>query len=93
MVSGSFVVCFLFVCFFMVVTRFFFSIKLSIGNGTGKKIDKLKRSSKTKEDKSDDLGSRHSSGRFSGKFSSGEPDPGVISEGDDEFRVQLLKTM
>ena len=31
--------------------------------------------------------SRHSSGRYSGKYSSGEPDPGVISEDDDEFRV------
>ena len=41
-------------------------------------------------EKSDDRLSRHSSGRYSGKYSSGEPDPGVISEDDDEFRVSLL---
>uniref|UniRef100_A0A0P6E8L7 Rab11 family-interacting protein n=1 Tax=Daphnia magna TaxID=35525 RepID=A0A0P6E8L7_9CRUS len=34
--------------------------------------------------------SRHSSGRYSGKYSSGEPDPGVISEDDDEFRFDEL---
>lgn len=41
-------------------------------------------------EKADDRLSRHSSGRYSGKYSSGEPDPGVISEDDDEFRVSLL---
>ncbi|XP_046644825.1 rab11 family-interacting protein 1-like isoform X4 [Daphnia pulicaria] len=34
--------------------------------------------------------SRHSSGRYSGKYSGGEPDPGVISEDDDEFRFDEL---
>ena len=41
-----------------------------------------------REDKEDRL-SRNSSGRFSGKFSSGEADPGVISEDEDEFRVTI----
>ena len=46
-----------------------------------------------KGDKGDKDGrlSRHSSGRYSGKFSGGEPDPGVISEDDDEFRVISTK--
>lgn len=37
--------------------------------------------------------SRHSSGRYSGKYSGGEPDPGVISEDDDEFRVLILSAV
>ena len=45
-------------------------------------------SSSLREDKEGRL-SRHSSGRFSDKFSTGEPDPGVISEDEDEFRVSI----
>lgn len=43
----------------------------------------------TRDEKGDGRLSRHSSGRYSGKFSGGEPDPGVISEDEDEFRVIL----
>lgn len=52
---------------------------------TGSKL-RLPKSG-ARDDKGDDRLSRHSSGRYSGKYSSGEPDPGVISEDDDEFRV------
>lgn len=41
----------------------------------------------SRDEKSEGRLSRHSSGRFSDKYSSGEPDPGVISEDEDEFRV------
>ena len=43
-----------------------------------------------RDDKSEGRLSRHSSGRFSDKYSNGEPDPGVISEDEDEFRVMPL---
>jgi hypothetical protein len=59
----------------------------------GHKLKLPGRSHSIKEDKNDDHRlSRHSSGRFSDKFSSGEPDPGVISEDDDEFRVTFRVT-
>ena len=49
-------------------------------------------SSSLREDKGEEKLSRHSSGRYSDKYSSGEPDPGVISEDEDEFRVSILLT-
>jgi hypothetical protein len=53
---------------------------------TGSKL-RLPGKGGEKGDKVDGRLSRNSSGRYSGKFSGGDPDPGVISEDDDEFRV------
>jgi len=61
-----------------------------LASSMGSKLRLPKSSSGSlREDKEDRL-SRNSSGRFSGKFSSGEADPGVISEDEDEFRFDDL---
>jgi hypothetical protein len=63
-----------------------FSNNLSWCHLIGSKL-RLPKSGGRDEKSGDGRLSRHSSGRYSGKYSSGEPDPGVISEDDDEFRV------
>jgi len=60
-----------------------------LASSVGNKLKIPSRGHQNKEEKNEDSRfSRHSSGRFSDKFSNGEP--GVISEDEDEFRFDDL---
>jgi len=64
--------------------------KLASSVGSKLRLPNKSSSSSLREDKGEEKLSRHSSGRYSDKYSSGEPDPGVISEDEDEFRFDDL---